>query len=231
MERSSNVTWQHGNLSRQQRWEALGTRGATIWLTGLPSSGKSTIGASLEERLVAEGRFAYLLDGDNLRHGLCGDLGFSDADRLQNVARAGELARLFADAGAIAIVALVSPMASARDAVRERHVRCGLRFLEVFVDTPIDVCVARDPKSLYARAQAGEIHDFTGIDAPYEPPSKADLTLTPDLDLATAVDTVLGLLEGCVPLTGRPNEQRNQTAPAASPAGVRLVHNQNGVQI
>jgi adenylyl-sulfate kinase len=230
MERSSNVTWQPGNLSRRRRWEALGTHGATIWLTGLPASGKSTIGAALEERLVADGRFAYLLDGDNLRHGLCGDLGFSDADRLQNIARAGELARLFADAGAISIVALVSPMTCARDAVRDSHTRCDLPFVEVFVDTPLEVCVARDPKSLYARARAGEIHGFTGVDSPYEAPSKADLTLTPDLDVPAAVDAVLGLLDSCAPLAGRGEDQRNGAAATAGSAGIRLVHNQNGVQ-
>jgi adenylyl-sulfate kinase len=229
MKRSSNVTWQDGNLSRQRRWEALGTHGATIWLTGLPASGKSTIGAALEERLVADGRFAYLLDGDNLRHGLCGDLGFSEADRLQNVARAGELARLFADGGAVAIVALVSPMACARDAVRDSHQRCGLRFLEVFVDTPLDVCVSRDPKSLYARAKAGEIHGFTGVDAPYEAPSRADLTLTPELDVLGAVDLVLGLLDGS-PSVGRRAEQRNAAAAANRSAAIELVHNENGVQ-
>ncbi len=232
MDRSSNVTWQNGNLSRRRRWQALGAQGATIWLTGLPASGKSTIGAGLEERLVGDGRFAYLLDGDNLRHGLCGDLGFCEADRLANIARAGELARMFADAGAVAIVALVSPMQSARDAVRESHARCELRFIEVFVDTPLEVCVERDPKTLYARARAGEIHGFTGVDAPYEAPSRADLTITPDLAVPAAVQAVLELLDGPDPITGRGGvQEHNGAAGVASSAGIGLVHNQNGVQI
>jgi adenylyl-sulfate kinase len=224
MEHSSNVTWQDGNLSRGQRWHSLGIRGATVWLTGLPASGKSTIGAALEERLVRSGRFAYLLDGDNMRHGLCADLGFSDADRAQNVSRVGELARLFADAGAIAIVALVSPMDAARCSVRESHARCGLRFIEVFVDTPLEVCIARDPKALYAKARTGEIHGFTGIDAPYEPPSTPDLTLTPELEVPAAVGAVLELLDICDESARRRSEERHGAA------GIRLIHNQNGVQ-
>jgi adenylyl-sulfate kinase len=208
MDRSSNVTWQEGNISRTERWQALGGRGATVWLTGLPASGKSTIGAALEERLVRSGRFAYLLDGDNLRHGLCGDLGFSDADRARNISRAGELARLFADAGAVAIVALVSPMEASRCEVRESHARCGLRFIEVFVDTPLEVCIARDPKELYAKAQAGEIRGFTGVDAPYERPSGADLTLTDDYTVPAAVSAVLEMLEIPIGSAGRRGDDR-----------------------
>ena len=237
MERSSNVTWQQGNISRAQRWQSLRARGATVWLTGLPASGKSTIGAGLEERLVSAGRFAYLLDGDNLRHGICGDLGFSESDRAANMVRVGELARLFADAGAIAIVALVSPVDSARVEVRERHERCGLRFVEVFVDTPLEVCKARDPKSLYSRAQAGEIHGFTGVDAPYEPPSRADLTLTDGMSVPRAVAAVLELLDGSNGsngfngtngTTGHVAHERLQEAAAARPGGIRLIHEQNG---
>ena len=238
MERSSNVTWQDGNISRTQRWQLLGARGATVWLTGLPASGKSTIGAGLEERLVSAGRFAYLLDGDNLRHGICGDLGFSEADRTANIVRVGEVARLFADAGAIAIVALVSPVDASRTAVRERHERCGLRFIEVFIDTPLEVCKARDPKALYSRAQAGEIHGFTGVDAPYEPPSRADLRLSDDLTVPGAVAAVLDLLDGS---NGSPGldgsngsaahlgHDRLQTAAATRSGGIRLIHEQNGV--
>ena len=176
-------------------------RGATVWLTGLPASGKSTIGAATEERLVARGRFAYLLDGDNLRHGISGDLGFSAADRDLNVWRTGELARLFADAGAIAIVALVSPFADARHAVRQLHARSGLRFIEVYVNTPLEVCVARDPKGLYAQAQAGELRGLTGIDDPYEPPTRPDLRLGADVAVPAAVNAVLGLLAGSAQLT------------------------------
>jgi bifunctional enzyme CysN/CysC len=157
MARSANVTWQDSNLSRASRWRALDAGGATIWLTGLPSAGKSTLGAALEERLVRSGRFAYLLDGDNLRHGICGDLGFNEGDRARNILRVGELASLFADAGAVAIVALVSPLAAARDEVRSRHAAVRLPFIEVFLDTPLAECAARDPKHLYARAREGDL--------------------------------------------------------------------------
>jgi bifunctional enzyme CysN/CysC len=209
MARSANVTWQDSNLSRALRWRALDARGATVWLTGLPSAGKSTLGAALEERLVLSGRFAYLLDGDNLRHGICGDLGFDEADRARNILRVGELARLFADAGAIAIVALVSPLASAREEVRAQHTAAGMPFIEVFLDTPLAECAARDPKHLYARARAGELADFTGIDQAYEPPARPEVTVGPGTDLASAVEAVLGSLDA----TGsdaRPDEARRR---------------------
>jgi adenylyl-sulfate kinase len=194
MDASPNVTWQDGSLSRAQRWQALDARGATIWITGLPSSGKSTMGAAVEERLVEQGRSAYLLDGDNLRCGICGDLGFSREDREANVCRVGELARLFADSGAIAVVALVSPYEHTRRQVRERHQRDDLPFYEVFIDTPIALCAERDPKGLYARARAGNLDGFTGIDDPYQAPHDPDLRLTPKLALPAAVDAVLDLL-------------------------------------
>jgi adenylyl-sulfate kinase len=194
MDASPNVTWQDGSLSREQRWQALDARGATIWITGLPSSGKSTMGAAVEERLVEQGRSAYLLDGDNLRCGICGDLGFSREDREANVCRVGELARLFADSGAIAVVALVSPYERTRREVQERHRHDGLPFFEVFIDTPIAVCAERDPKGLYARARAGDLDGFTGVDDPYQPPQSPDLRLTPTLALPAAVDAVLDLL-------------------------------------
>jgi len=195
MPRSDNVTWQETNLSRSSRWRALNAIGATVWLTGLPAAGKSTLGAALEERLVLGGRPAYLLDGDNLRHGICGDLGFDEADRTRNILRVGELARLFADAGAIAIVALVSPLAGARQEVRSRHEADGLAFIEVFLDTPLAECAARDPKHLYARAAAGEIDDLTGVDQAYEPPVDPEVTVEPGTSVAAAVDAVLGSLD------------------------------------
>src|ERR1700744_2447892 len=151
MPRSDNVTWQETNLSRSSRWRALNVIGATVWLTGLPAAGKSKLGAALEERLVLSRRFAYLLDGDNLRHGICGDLGFDEADRARNILRVGELARLFADSGTVAIVALVSPLAAVRDEVRSQHAAARLPFIEVFVDTPLAECTARDPKRLHTR--------------------------------------------------------------------------------
>jgi adenylyl-sulfate kinase len=194
MSSSPNVTPQTTTLSRERRWQALDARGATIWITGLPSSGKSTLGAALEERLVEQGNGSYLLDGDNLRCGICGDLGFSRADREANVQRVGELARLFADSGTVAIVALVSPYESARTQVRERHKRDGLTFVEVFIDTPVKMCAERDPKGLYARARAGNLDGFTGVDDPYEAPARPDLRITPELALPLAVDAILDLL-------------------------------------
>lgn len=220
MDCSPNVKWQEGRVSRAERWRSLDACGATVWLTGLPASGKSTIGAAVEERLLERGRWAYLLDGDNLRHGICGDLGFSAADRETNVRRVGELARLFADGGAIAIVALVSPFAAARRAVRESHAHEGLRFIEVFVDTPLEVCAARDPKGLYAQARAGELHGLTGLDDPYEPPSEPDLRLTPELTVPGAADAVLGLLHRSA---STPTTDPDALRSAARPIGRALT--------
>lgn len=191
---SPNVTWYESRLSRQQRWHALGAAGATIWLTGLPASGKSTLASALEERLVQMGRWAYLLDGDNLRHGVSNDLGFSEDDRRTNICRVGEVAALFADAGAVAIAALVSPFNAERCSVRDKHERNGLHFIEVFVDTSLETCMARDPKGLYARARAGELQNMTGIDDPYEPPTQPDFRVTEGMTVAAAVDAVLALL-------------------------------------
>ena len=174
---SPNVVRHASRVTREQRWAATGTNGATVWLTGLSGSGKSTIAVALEAQLLAAGTAAYMLDGDNLRHGLNGDLGFSAEDRAENVRRAGEVAQLFADAGIVAVVPLISPYRADRDRVRERHEAAGLRFLEVFVDTPIEVCEQRDPKGLYAKARAGEITGFTGVDDPYEAPLAPDLRL------------------------------------------------------
>lgn len=192
---SANVTWHEGSLDRARRWQALGQQGATVWLTGLPAAGKSTIAATVEQLLVESGRIAYRLDGDNLRHGICGDLGFTREDRMENVWRVGQLARLFADAGAVALVSLVSPYASCRERVRELHERDGLAFVEVFVDTPPLECERRDPKGLYAKAQAGELNGLTGVDDPYEPPRTPELVLTPSLCVEEAANAVLGALE------------------------------------
>ena len=199
MDSSPNVTWQDATLSRERRWHSLQARGATIWITGLPSSGKSTLGAAVEERLIDQGRGAYLLDGDNLRCGICGDFGFSRADREANVQRVGELARLFADSGTVAIVALVSPYESTRTQVRDQHKRAGLAFVEVFIDTPVKVCAERDPKGLYARARAGNLDGFTGVDDPYEVPACPELRITPELALPLGVDAILDLLPASRP--------------------------------
>lgn len=165
-----------------------------MWFTGLPGAGKTTIASAVELRLLEQGRSAYLLDGDNLRQGICSDLGFSRADRDRNVKRVGELARLLADSGTVAVVALVSPYETTRRVVRERHVADGLPFIEVFVNTPLDVCAERDPKGMYAQANAGQLDNFTGIDDPYEPPSCPDVELSPELSVDEAVATVMRAL-------------------------------------
>jgi adenylyl-sulfate kinase len=195
--RSQNVTWHAPSVTRERRAEAaLGPTGATVWVTGLPASGKSTIAAAVEAALLDRGQAAYLLDGDNLRHGLNGDLGFSAADRAENVRRTGEVARMLADAGLVAIASLVSPYAADRAKVRESHERDGLRFLEVFVNTPLEECERRDPKGLYAKARAGELPGFTGIDDPYEAPERPELELRPAAQgVEDAVAAVLALLD------------------------------------
>lgn len=175
-----NLTWHHGELTRDERWTALGLAGATIWFTGLSGSGKSTVAAAVERLLVTGGQAASMLDGDNVRHGLNGDLGFSDDDRAENVRRVGEVARLLADAGVVALVPVISPFRAGRDAARAAHEAVGLRFVEVFVDTPLEACEARDPKGLYAKARSGELLGMTGIDSPYEAPLRPDLVLQPD---------------------------------------------------
>jgi bifunctional enzyme CysN/CysC len=193
---SPDVVWHPNSLDRDERAGALGHRGATIWFTGLSGSGKSTVAAACERLLVADGRPAYLLDGDNLRHGLNGDLGFSAADRDENVRRVAEVARLFADAGVVALVPLISPYRAARDGARALHEVAGVPFYEVFVDTPLEVCEERDPKGLYAKARAGELTGMTGIDDPYEAPESPDLVLIPDDGRAVAAATrVLALLD------------------------------------
>lgn len=181
---SENVVWHEGLVGRNARATVTGGTGATVWLTGLSGSGKSTIAYEAESRLIDGGRAAYVLDGDNLRHGINEDLGFSKEDRAENVRRVGEIALLMADAGLIVLVPVISPYEADRSAVRKRHVEVGLEFIEVHVDAPLEVCEQRDPKGLYARARAGEITGVTGLDDPYEPPS------TPDLLIQTAVETV-----------------------------------------
>jgi adenylyl-sulfate kinase len=182
-------------LTRERRWQALGGAGATIWFTGLSGSGKSTIAAALEARLVADGRPAYLLDGDNLRHGLNGDLGFDPGARDENVRRAGEVARLFADAGLVALVSLVSPYAAARDAARAVHEDDGLRFFEVWVSTAPEECARRDPKGLWARAKSGKLSGMTGFDAPYEVPARPELELSGEVSVEAAVKRIVALLD------------------------------------
>src|SRR5581483_3649950 len=175
--RSPDVVWHEEGVARAERWAEFGLSGATVWLTGLSGSGKSTVAASLTRILTRRGRATYTLDGDNLRHGHNGDLGFSAEDRAENVRRVAEVARLFADAGIVAVVPVISPYRAGRDHARRLHAAAGLPFVEVFVDAPLEVCEARDPKGLYAKARAGELPGFTGIDDPYEPPEHAELVI------------------------------------------------------
>ncbi len=201
---SSNVTWHQGELTREERTDALGARGATLWLTGLSGSGKSTVAAALERRLILAGRGAYRLDGDNLRTGLNGDLGFRREEREENARRAAEVACLFADAGLVAIVALISPYAVSRQRARELHRRAGLPFAEVYMAAPVDLCADRDPKGLYARATSGGIGSFTGVDDPYEVPEAPDLVIEPGTPVDEAVGAVAATLERIEALGDRP---------------------------
>ncbi|HEU0019730.1 MAG TPA: adenylyl-sulfate kinase [Thermoleophilaceae bacterium] len=195
-ERSENVTWHAGAVTRADRERVTGGEGLTVWLTGLSGSGKSTIAVAVEAALLERGRHAYLLDGDNLRHGLNGNLGFSAEDRAENVRRVGEVAKLLADAGMVTLVSLVSPYVADRDRIRAMHDAAGLRFVEVFVDTPLEECERRDPKGLYAKARAGELKGMTGIDDPYEPPASPELTLRPaEQSVEQAVASVLAVLD------------------------------------
>lgn len=190
-----NVVWHPGHLRRADRVAALGHAGATVWLTGLSGSGKSTVAVEVERLLVEAGRPAYVLDGDNLRHGLNVDLGFTDADRAENVRRVGEVARLLADAGVVSLVPVISPFREGREAVRAAHAAADVPFVEVFVDTPIEECERRDPKGLYAKARAGELRGFTGIDSPYEAPVSPELVLRPaDGDPVAQAGKVVDLL-------------------------------------
>jgi bifunctional enzyme CysN/CysC len=190
------VRHEAGRLSRLERFAALGTSGATLLFTGLSGAGKSTLAAGVEEAFVRGGRPAFLLDGDNLRHGLNADLGFSDRDRTENVRRAGEVAAMFAEAGTLALIALICPFAEDRQLIRTLHEQAGLAFAEIFVDTSIEECERRDSKGLYARARAGQLPGFTGIDSAYEVPQNPELVLGPEAgSLPERVSLVLGLLE------------------------------------
>jgi adenylylsulfate kinase len=175
--KATNITWHEGHVTREEREGLLKQKGATLWFTGLSGSGKSTIAFTLEHALVQRGRLAYVLDGDNIRHGLNKNLGFSAADRQENIRRIGEVAKLFADAGVITMTSFISPYRKDRDAVRALHVEGKLPFIEIHVATPIGTCEQRDPKGLYKKARAGQLTGFTGIDDPYEAPLHPELTL------------------------------------------------------
>jgi adenylylsulfate kinase len=175
--RATNITWHEGHVGRAEREALLKQKGATLWFTGLSGSGKSTIAFTLEHALIEQGRLAYVLDGDNIRHGLNKNLGFSAADREENIRRIGEVAKLFADAGLLVMASFISPYRKDRETVRALHEAAGLPFVEIHAATPIETCETRDPKGLYKKARAGELKGFTGIDDPYEPPTKPEITL------------------------------------------------------
>ncbi len=173
--KSKNIVWHEGIVTRDDRETMAGHKGCTIWMTGLSGSGKSTLAVGLEKALMDRGIRTFVLDGDNVRHGLNKDLGFSPEDRNENIRRIGEVAKLFTEAGVVNITAFISPYRVDRDRVRE--IMQDGDFIEAFVDCPVDICEERDPKGLYKKARAGEIPEFTGVSAPYEAPEKAELTL------------------------------------------------------
>ena len=176
--KSSNVIWYQASVSRQDREKINGHRGAALWFTGLSGSGKSTLAHAVEKRLHEMNVRTYVLDGDNVRHGLCGDLGFSDVARRENIRRIGEVSKLFVDAGMIVLTAFISPFRSDRQQVRKI---LGSRFVEIYCDCPLNVCESRDVKGLYRRARAGEVKEFTGISSPYEAPEAAEITVNTNL--------------------------------------------------
>lgn len=179
-QKATNVHWHEGDITRDHRAKLLGHRGATIWFTGLSGSGKSTVAVELEGVLHERGVLAYRLDGDNVRMGINKNLGFSAEDRTENIRRIGEVAKLFADSGLIALSSFISPYVADRDAVRELHLAAGIDFIEVFVDCSLAAAEDRDPKGLYKKARAGEIKNFTGIDDPYEAPPSPEIHLHSD---------------------------------------------------
>jgi adenylylsulfate kinase len=198
--KATNVVWHQHSVNRQDRARQRGHRSAILWFTGLSGSGKSTLANAVNAELFERGLAAYVLDGDNIRHGLCRDLGFSDADREENIRRIGEVARLFLDAGVIVLTAFVSPFRSDRD--RARGLVAAGDFLEIHCAADLGICEQRDPKGLYAKARAGTIKEFTGISSPYEAPENPELRLeTGSSDLATCVAAVLALLrdQGVLP--------------------------------
>ena len=194
-QKATNVYWHEGEVTRAERAQLLGQKGATIWFTGLSGSGKSTVAVALEKALHQQGRLVYRLDGDNVRLGINKNLGFSAEDRAENIRRIGEIAKLFVDAGVIVLSSFVSPYRADRDMVRKLHDDGGMDFVEVFVDVPLAEAEKRDPKGLYKKARAGEIKNFTGIDDPYEAPSRPALVLpSHEMSLEQEVNALIDLL-------------------------------------
>jgi len=202
-QKATNITWHQANITREEREQLLGHKGVVVWFTGLSASGKSVIAHEVESILHERGCLTYVLDGDNVRHGLNKNLGFSPEDREENIRRIGEVAKLFADAGILAMTAFISPYRVDRGKAR-KLLEDG-RFIEVFVNCPVDICEERDPKGLYKRAKAGEIREFTGISAPYEAPENPEIVLNTDkLTIEESAQIVVSFLEqrGFIPATG-----------------------------
>jgi len=194
-QKATNVTWHHGEVNRKERNEILRQKGATIWFTGLSGSGKSTVAVALEQALFQLGKLSYRLDGDNIRLGINKNLGFSEADRTENIRRIGEVAKLFGDVGVISLSSFISPYRADRDEVRQLHEAADLDFVEVFVDCALEVAEERDPKGLYKKARAGEIKNFTGIDDPYEAPNSPEIHLHTDkMSLEEEVQMIINYL-------------------------------------
>jgi adenylylsulfate kinase len=200
-QKATNITWHEGHVDRGDRQKLLKQKGVTIWFTGLPSSGKSTVAFTLEHALVERGHLSYVLDGDNIRHGLNKNLGFSPEDRNENIRRIGEVAKLFSDAGALTCTSFISPYRADRDQARKIHLDAGLPFIEIFVKASVELCEQRDPKGLYKKARTGELKEFTGVSAPYEEPLNPEIVLdsgalTPQQEAQLVLDylTEKGLL-------------------------------------
>jgi len=194
--KSSNIKWHDGEISRADRCNRLGQKGATLWFTGLSGSGKSTAAVAVERALHSMGKLSYRLDGDNVRHGINNNLGFSSEDRTENIRRIGEISKLYCDTGIIALSSFISPYKKDREEVRKLHEASGYNFIEIFVDCPLEEAEKRDPKGLYKKARAGEIKNFTGIDDPYEAPENPEIHLRTDqMTIEEEVEAVLSYLQ------------------------------------
>ena len=197
-QKATNVSWHEGEISRLDRHKILPQTGATVWFTGLSGSGKSTIAVALEKALHSDSILSYRLDGDNVRMGINKNLGFSEQDRKENIRRIGEVCKLFGDAGIIAISSFISPYSEDRNEVRILHDDADLKFIEVFVDCPLEIAEGRDPKGLYKKARAGEIKNFTGIDDPYEMPNNPEIHLNSHkMSLKEEVEVIIDYLKNC----------------------------------
>jgi len=192
--KSKNIVWHESRVDRKTRGEIFKQTGATLWFTGLSGSRKSTLAFTLEHLLIHKGYNSYVLDGDNIRHGLNNNLGFSDNDRVENIRRVGEVSKLFADSGTIVLSSFISPFNQDRQLVREIHKKNELPFIEIYLDTPLSTCEERDPKNLYAKARRGEIKNFTGIDSPYEVPANPELVISPSNSPEVSANTIFDYL-------------------------------------